>query len=240
MDLYGRSLHDFFMGESSAKVIVHREDGYTSDLPISAFFREPVDFSFLEQTALDLCRGEVLDIGAGAGCHSLVLQERGMKVRAIDISPYAIEVMAKRGVKDARCIDVFELDNERFDTLLMMMHGIGLVGDLSGLDRFLHHAHRLLKPNGQIICDSLDVRCTDNPVHLAYQEANRQAGHYFGEIRMQFEYKGQTGPFFSWLHVDPKTLADHAERMAWACQVSYQEKSGDYLAQLTPTRPVDR
>ena len=113
-----------------------------------------------------------------------------------------------------------------------MMHGIGMVQDLTGLDRFLEHAHSLLKPSGQILLDSLDVRGTDDPVHLAYQESNRRAGRYVGEIRMCFAYKGKGGPLFGWLHVDPETLTAHAERIGWACQVVCQEDNGDFLARL--------
>ncbi len=233
MEPYGQSLLDFYNGDSSAKVVVHRDDGFTDDLPATVFFRKPSDFSPLERTAMELCRGYVLDVGAGAGCHSLALQNRGIRVLAIDVSPRAIETMSKRGVKECQHVDVFGFHKGRFDTLLMMMHGIGMVEDLSGLDRFLRHAHRLLKPDGQIVFDSLDVRCTDDPRHLAYHEASRRAGRYFGQIRMRFEYKGQMGPFFSWLHVDPETLIDHAERIGWSCQVVCREDGGDYLAQLT-------
>ena len=234
MEPYGQSLLDFFNGDISAEVVVHRDDGFTGDLPASVFFRKPSDFSPLEQTAMTLCRGYVLDVGAGAGCHSLALQDRGIRVLAIDVSPHAIEIMSKRGVKEIQQVDVFEFHKGPFDTLLMMMHGIGLVEDLSGLDRFLCHAHKLLKPDGQIVFDSLDVRCTDDPRHLAYLEVNRRAGRYFGQIRTRFEYKGQIGPFFGWLHVDPETLIDHAERIGWSCQVVCREDGGDFLAQLTP------
>jgi SAM-dependent methyltransferase len=236
MELYGQSLLDFFNGDTSAKVVVRRDDEFMGDLPASVFFRKPSDFSSLERTAMTLCRGYVLDVGAGAGCHSLALQDRGIRVLAIDVSSHAIEMMSKRGVKEIRHGDVFEFHEGPFDTLMMMMHGIGLVEDLSGLDRFLCHAHRLLKPDGQIVFDSLDVRCTDDPRHLAYLEVNRQAGRYIGQVRTRFEYKGQTGPFFGWLHVDPETLIDHAERMGWSCQVVCREDGGDFLAQLTPMR----
>jgi SAM-dependent methyltransferase len=234
MEPYGQSLLDFFNGDISAKFVVHRDDGLTSDLPASVFFRKPSDFSPLEQMAMKLCRGYVLDVGAGAGCHSLALQDQGIRVLAIDVSPDAIEIMSKRGVKECQHVDVFEFHGGPFDTLLMMLHGIGMVEDLSGLDRFLYHAHKLLKPDGQIVCDSLDVRCTDDPGHLVYQEANRRAGRYFGQVRMRFDYKGQAGPSFGWLHVDPETLVDHAERIGWSCQVVCREDGGDYLAQLTP------
>jgi 2-polyprenyl-3-methyl-5-hydroxy-6-metoxy-1,4-benzoquinol methylase len=234
MEPYGQSLLDFFNGDISAKVVVHRDDGFADDLPASVFFRKPSDFSPLEQTAMTLCRGYVLDIGAGTGCHSLALQDRRIRVLAIDVSPHAIEIMTKRGVKECQHVDVFEFHEGPFDTLLMMMHGIGMVEDLFGLDRFLCHAHKLLKPDGRIVFDSLDVRCTGDPRHLAYQEANRRAGRYFGQIRMRFEHKGQIGPFFGWLHVDPETLIDHAERIGWSCQVVCREDGGDYLAQLTP------
>jgi SAM-dependent methyltransferase len=233
MELYGRSLHDFLNGDVSAKILVHRDDGYTGDLPVSVFFRTPEDFSPLEQAAMQLCRGDVLDVGAGAGCHSLALQERGIKVLAIDISRHAVDIMAKRGVKEVQCVNVFDFQQSQFDTLLLMMHGIGLVENLSGLDRFLHHVPKLLKPNGQIVCDSLDTRYTNDPGHLTYQESNRRAGRYFGEVRTYFEYRGQRGPIFGWLHVDPETLKVHAKKMEWSCQVILQENSGDYLARLT-------
>jgi SAM-dependent methyltransferase len=238
MTPYSLALLDFFKGDTAAKVIVHRDDGLKSDMPVDVFFRRPVDFSPLEQTALALCRGEVLDVGAGAGCHSLALQERGLNVWAIDISPQAVEIMSQRGVKQVQRADVFELQAGLFDTLLLIMHGIGMVESLAGLNRFLCHAQRLLKPDGQILCDSLDVHATTELIHLAYQEANRQAGHYFGEIRMQFEYKGQKGPFFSWLHVDAETLADHAQKTGWSCRVVRREENGDYLAQLTSIQKI--
>jgi SAM-dependent methyltransferase len=238
MDPYGQSLLDYFRGDHSAGVLIHRDDGLTDELPASIFFRKPEDFSPLERAALALCRGAVLDVGAGTGCHSLALQERGIDVFAIDISPLAIEILSSRGVRQYQLADVFKLQHEPFDTLLMMMHGIGMVGDLPGLDRYLQHARTLLKPDGQLLFDSLDVRCTDNPRHLAYQEANRQAGRYFGQIRMCFEYKWQTGAFFNWLHVDPQTLAEHAQRSGWRCQVTWQGDDGNYLAQLTLSKPA--
>ncbi len=233
MDPYGCSLLDYFHGDESAKVAVLRDDGFVSSLPAGVFFRKEENFSPLEKKAVDLCRGKVLDIGAGAGCHSLALQKRGMKVLAIDISPQAVEILSARGVAESRRINLYDLHEGRFDTLLMMLHGIGMAETLPGLDQFLLHARALTAPGGQLIFDSLDVRRTEDPRHLAYQEANRKAGRYFGEIRMQFEYKGQKGPLFGWLHVDPETLAEHAGKGGWRSQTVYQQEDGNYLAQLT-------
>jgi 2-polyprenyl-3-methyl-5-hydroxy-6-metoxy-1,4-benzoquinol methylase len=234
MEPYASALVDFFNGDASAKFMIHRDDRQRLDeVPVAVFFQEPTDFPPLEQTALELCYGNVLDIGAGAGRHSLALQESGLSVCAIDISSKVVEIMQKRGVKDARCISIFDFEEGPFDTLLIMMHGIGMVETLDGLKRFLEHAHKLVKPDGQILLDSLDVRCTDDPVHLAYHERNRQAGRYFGEMHLQFEYKGQKGQPLIWLHVDPETLANSASEAGWRCQIIYQEE-GNYLARLTP------
>ena len=238
MTPYGQALLDFFHGDPSATIVVHRDDGHTDNLPAGIFFREPAAFSPIEQVALDLCRGHVLDIGAGTGCHSLALQERGVKVLAIDVSPEALQILAERGVVERQLADIFKFQGGPFDTLLLMMHGIGMVGNLDGLDRFLAQARSLLTPGGQLLFDSLDVRCTEEPAHLAYQEANRQAGRYFGEIRLQFAYQRRMGPLFGWLHVDPDTLAGHAEAFGWFCRVVRQEENGDYLAQLTPAASV--
>lgn len=233
MEPFGQALREFYRGDLRAECKVCRDDGYVGDLLAEPFFREQMEFSPIERRAIDMCRGQVLDIGAGAGCHSLALQQRGIDVVAIDVCSAAVDIMAERGVKRVRLTDVFELLEGKFDTLLMMMHGIGLVETLAGLDRFLEHAHRLTMPGGQILADSLDVRRAEEAVHLAYQEANRRSGRYFGEVRMSFDYKGRSGPQFGWLHVDPETLAEHARQQGWLFRIEYQTGEGDYLAGLT-------
>jgi 2-polyprenyl-3-methyl-5-hydroxy-6-metoxy-1,4-benzoquinol methylase len=233
MDSYGQALLDFQRGNLSAAITVRRDDGYESPLPAAVFFRQPSEFSGIERAALALCKGKVLDIGAGTGIHTLALQARGLRVTAIDISPQAVEIMSQRGVQDARRVDLFEYTETRFDTLLMMLHGIGMVETLPGLERFLRHAKKLAAPGGQLIFDSLDVRHTDDPRHLAYQEANRKAGRYFGEIRMRFDYGDLRGPLFGWLHVDPETLADRAAQAGWDTQILHPQEDGNYLARLT-------
>lgn len=240
MDPFGQSLWGFFSGDSNAECTVYRDDGYRGGLSAAPFFRTPADFSPIERKAIELCRGRILDIGAGAGCHSLALQQRDLEVLAIDVCPLAIEIMIERGVRCVQAIDVFEFQEGGFDTLLMLMHGVGLVQDLAGLDVFLDHAHRLITPGGQILADSLDVRRTDEAEHRAYQDANRRSGRYFGEVRMRFGYGGQLGPLFGWLHVDPDTFAEHARRAGWHFQADCQTAEGDYLAILTAITQYSR
>ena len=233
---HGQALRDFFEGETSAAVVVHSGDGETETVPVSVFFRGPADFSALEEAALDLCRGRVLDAGAGTGCHSLILQDLGFSVCAIDIAPEAVEVMRERGVQDARCADVFSFEAEPFDTVLLMMNGIGVVGDLAGLDRFLAEVGRLLKPDGQILLDSYDPGWTEDPEVTASLASTGATGRYLGETRFQLEYKGRKGPALEWLFVDLETLAQHALKGGWSCEVIWQEEEGHYLARLTRQR----
>ncbi|MFX0137976.1 MAG: class I SAM-dependent methyltransferase [Candidatus Hodarchaeota archaeon] len=234
MKPYGMALLDYFYGDTSSKVIVYRDDGYKDELKIDSFFRDPLDFLPMEKIALDLCYGRILDIGAGAGPHSLFLQNKGLNVCAIDISPEACEIMKKRGIKNVCCIDALEFKAEPFDSIIIFGRSIVMVGTLKGLDFFLEKVHRLVKPSGQILLNSLDVRCTNNPVHLAYQEMNKKAGRYIGELNIQFEYKGKKGPFFELLHVDSETLINHALEKDWVCQIIHEEKDGNYLAKLNP------
>jgi SAM-dependent methyltransferase len=230
---HGEALLDYFKGETSAEVVVHGDDGETETVPIRVFFRGPADFSALEEAALDLCRGRVLDAGAGSGCHSLVLQEQGFSVSAIDIAPDAVEVMRRRGVQDARRADLFAFEAEPFDTILLMMNGIGVVGDLAGLDRWLAGVGRLLKPDGQILLDSYDPGWTEDRGKGPSPEVRRRQDRYAGEMRFQLEYKGVMGPPLEWLFVDSATLAEHAGRAGWSCEVLWQEEEGHYLARLT-------
>jgi hypothetical protein len=122
----------------------------------------------------------------------------------------------------------------------MLGHGIGMVEDLQGLSRFLAHARGLTRASGHLLLDSRDVRHTDDPRHLAYHEANRRAARYVGEIRLQIEYAGQTGPYCGWLHVDPETLRQQGERAGWHCEIILALDSGDYLAGLAPVRAASR
>jgi SAM-dependent methyltransferase len=232
---HGQALLDYFHGDHSAQVVVHEEGGEAERVPIRVFFRGPSDFSALEEAAVDLCRGQVLDAGAGTGCHALVLQELGLSVCAIDIAPEAVEIMRRRGVRDARCADLFRFRGGPFDTILMMMNGIGVVGTLAGLDRFLGDVPRLLAPGGQLLCDSYDPRPEDDGSRGSSLSGAGQgtSGPYLGEMRFQLEYKGRRGPTLGWLFLDPETLARHAEDTGWRCELIWQEEEGHYLARLT-------
>lgn len=234
---HGRALLDFYNGDAAAEVVTHGDDGETEVVPIRVFFRGPSEFSALEEAALDLCRGRVLDAGAGAGCHTLVLQEQDCSVCAIDIAPEAVEVMRRRGVKDARCADVFHFQERPFDTLLLMMNGIGVVEDLAGLDRFLADAHRLLTPDGQILLDSYDPAWDDDPDEKVRPEAGGPPDRYIGEMRFRLEYKGKKGPSLAWLFLDAKLLTERAMKAGWSCEVIWQEEEGHYLARLTRADP---
>ena len=230
---YGLALRAYFKGDAEARLMVRRDDGTEAPLPVSHFFRSPDQFFPIEIAALERCRGHVLDIGAGTGLHSLVLQSHGLTVTAIDLSPQAVEIMTQLGVEDVRCADILDFDGGPYDSLLMLGHGIGIVEELAGLVRFLEHARGLVVSDGQVLVHSHDVRKTKDPGHLAYHEANRRAGRYIGEIRMRFVFEGMTGPVCGWLHVDPDTLQRRAEQARWTCETILEEESGDYLARLT-------
>jgi SAM-dependent methyltransferase len=220
---HGAALRAGLAGREHAAIGGRDADGEEDRTPARVFFRGPEEFSSLEEAALDLCRGRVLDVGAGAGCHSLVLQDRGLAVVAIDVAPDAVEVMRSRGVRDVRCGDVFAWAGERFDTLLILMNGIGLVGSLVGLDRFLRDTPRLLNAGGQILLDSYDPGEPDPA----------RPDRYVGEMRFQLEYAGRRGAFYDFLFLDCGTLDQHAERAGWRCESIWQEDEGHYLARLT-------
>jgi SAM-dependent methyltransferase len=230
---HGAALLAYFEGDATAVVTIRRDDGFESPVPIAYFFRSAQDFSPIESAAVEACSGHVLDVGAGSGLHSLELTARGLAVTSIDIAPEAVEVMRRRGLDRVLCADVFSFAGGPFDTLLLLGHGISMVESLDGLRLFLEHARELLAPSGQILLDSLDVTKTDDPVHLAYHQANRQAGRPVGMTSLQMEFRGVRGPHFGWLHLDPAALRKEASRLGWHCEVLVEEPGGGYLARLT-------
>jgi hypothetical protein len=232
MTPHGLALLDYFEGNTESEVIIRRDDGFEALLPVKHFFRTPAEFTPIETMAIELCRGHILDIGAGSGIHSLFLQSAGKLVMAIDISSHAMDVMIRRGVRSTHHADIFNYQGGPFDTLLMLGHGIGITGDLKGLDKFLTLAHNLLKSEGRILLDSIDVSRNGDEKNLAYHAVNRRSGRYIGETRIQMEFQGIKGPFTGWLHVDSLTLAEHATKAGWNCRILVEQENGEYLACL--------
>jgi len=232
MTPYGQALLNYHRKAVDSKFILRRDDGFEAAIATASFF-DDIHFPELEQRALDLCRGKVLDIGAGAGRHSLELQRRRLEVTAVDILPEAVFVMRERGVHEALPHDVMTIEGRSFDTLLMLMNGIGMVGTPSELDRFLAHAAHLINKGGCLLCDSIDVSKTTDSIHVRYREKNIRKNRYPGQQFYTASYGQETGVLFPWLHLDFATLAVHARNHSWAAKLVYSEDDGHYLAQLT-------
>jgi len=230
----------YHRGDRDASIVVY-DDYERDEVPVAYFFRTPPEFPQLEQLALRLCRGRVLDAGAGSGCHALALQERGLEVVAIEILPGLLDILRERGVRDARLATWMDLQTEPFDTVLMMMNGLGLAETLPGLRRFFQDARRLVKPGGQILADSTDVR-----VHMETKagrsgRSTREDGRYLGELHFQLEFQGRKGPPFGQLYVDPETLAQRAYSEGWGCEIlRAPDEYGHYLARPPPEAPAPR
>lgn len=232
-DALGQALVAYQHGHLSATLAVHSSVADEEVLPAAYFFRSLWEMPEMERTALEECRGRVLDLGAGAGCHALELQQRGFSVKAVDISPGSVEVMQERGVREVACHDIFDealTQGEKFDTLLMLMNGIGLTGTLAGLERFLEYAKTLLAPGGQILATSSDISYLyeDEEGALVF-DLN---GPYYGEVEYTMQYANQTGAAFHWIFADPALLQDYAEAAGYTVEFLEEDDQQQYLVRL--------
>ncbi len=236
-DLMGRALQDFYLQKDPGICLkVHSDCSGMETLPVELFFRQDSNLPDLERYALDLCQGRIVDVGAGAGCHSLILQERGRRVTAVDISRDAVKVMAGRGLRHTLAVDIRHwVPEEKFDTVLMLMNGIGLVGDLFGLKDFLDRAPGLIGPAGQLLLDSTDFTLFPEFMGI-WGAALLKRSYYFGEVEYRIEYQDQVSEAYKWLFVDQQTLAEYARKAGWFCQVMFEEE-GQYLARLIRREP---
>lgn len=205
--------------------------GEDETLPISVFFRGRPDFFPFEQYALELCRGRVLDMGAGTGLHSLALQERGFLVEAVELVPDAVEIARARGVREIRGADFFTLEGGPFDTILMLMNGIGPCGTLDGIGRLLHAADRLLDEGGQILVDSGEASTVgpgpDDPPWPVEPDG------YPGEAWIQLEHGGLRGEPFRELYVDQETFSGCVAGHGWSCEIAFENQDVGHLARVT-------
>lgn len=231
-DPMGAAIRDYHLRGKAARLRVMSSMFDEDEMPVDHLFRTFDDMPHLEQKALNMAYGKVLDIGAGAGCHALTLQERGMDVKAIDISPLSCEVMKERGIKDVECVNLFckQLQG-KYDTLLLLMNGTGIAGKLSQLPALLNRLKELLSEEGQILIDSSDLKYIyENEDGSMDIDLNAP---YYGEVDYQMQYRDIKGEPFDWLYTDPMLLASVSKQCGLQCQIMEQGEHYDYLAKLT-------
>ena len=230
-DLMGRAIWDYYYQENSEDLQTETSISELDDLPVSYLFRDYQDMNALEKKALDLSFGKVLDVGSGAGSHSLYLQnERKLEVTALDISPKSIEICKARGVKNAICEDLLQFSEKDFDTILLLMNGTGIFQSLEHIDQYLQKLKSLVAENGQILIDSTDI--------LYMYDQDEEGGvlvpatGYYGELDYYLHYKGESELPMKWLYLDFDTLENAAIANGFKIQ-KIEQLEDSYLAQLT-------
>ena len=230
-DPMGAAIADYFTKGRAAKLRVFSSQFDEDEIPAEQLFRTFDEMPVLEQEALRRATGKILDCGAGSGCHALALQDMGKQVEAIDISPLSIETMQKRGVRQAYCVNLFDEHYlQKFDTILMLMNGSGIIGKLDNMSTFFAKMKQLLNPGGCIYMDSSDLR------YLFEDEDGSflidLAGGYYGEIDFRMQYKQVKGEPFDWLYVDFQTLSYYATENGFKAELVKEGEHYDYLACL--------
>lgn len=233
-DIWGQAIADYHYGNTNAMLLTETQYTEADELPVAHLFREFADMPLLEQQALDLCSGKVLDVGCGAGSHALYLQDNGMQVIGLDRSPGSIAVSKERGLKQTVCSALLDYKGERFDTLLMLMNGSGIFETVAKVPVYLEHLKTLLNPGGQILIDSSDLqylfdRNEDGSIWVP-------AHRYYGELDFKVHYNGQSQEF-PWLYLDPALFERLCKQTGWKFELLKEGEHYDYLARLSFDQP---
>jgi len=227
MDVLGTALLDYQQNNYTEDISTYSSLDLEDTLPLPYLFRNFTNMPLIEQKALKLCKGSILDIGCGAGSHSLYLQQNGFEVMAIDSSEGAIQTCRLRGVNKTTCQNINDFKNQKFDTLLLLMNGIGLAQNLRNLSSFLKHLKSLLNPNGQILLDSSDI------IYM-FDNVEKPKNHeYYGEIDFILNYKNLQSEPFQWLYLDQAKLKEAAKFNQLNCEIVSLGEHFDFLARLT-------
>ena len=232
-DLFGTAILDFQTNNSPQDLITETTISEEDEMSVAYLFRDFSGMPILEQKALLLAKGKVLDVGCGAGSHSLYLQnEKKLAVTAIDISEKAVEACKLRGVSNAKVEAIlrFETD-EKFDTIILLMNGTGIFGKLENIPNYLQKLKSLLAENGQILIDSSDI------IYMFDEDSDGgkwiAGDKYYGELEFTITYKGEKEAPFSWLYMDYNTLQNEAVANGLQCELVLEGEHYDYLARLT-------
>lgn len=237
-DPMGAAIFDYHKnGAPAGKLVVHSSMFEDDEIPVDGLFRSFAQMPVLEQTALRMAVGRILDVGAGSGCHCLALKEMGKNPAAIDISPLSVAVMTDKGI-DARLMNLYDDKfKETFDTVLMLMNGSGFIGRLENMPAFFKKMKQILAPGGCVLMDSSDLR-------YLYEDEDGSfeidlADEYYGLMDYQMEYvpfnkkASVLGKPFDWLYVDFDTLSYYAEQNGFKAELVAEGEHYDYLAKLT-------
>ncbi|MEL1240775.1 class I SAM-dependent methyltransferase [Flavobacterium flavipallidum] len=230
-DLFGKAILDYQTNNSPEDIITETTISEEDEMSIAYLFRNFDAMPIIEQKALQLAKGKTLDVGCGAGSHSLYLQNgRNLETTAIDISPNAIKTCQLRGIKNSLVQDILTLENEKFDSILLLMNGTGIFGSLKNTPQFLQKLKSLLNPGGQILIDSSDIiYMFDEDEDGAYEIP---ANGYYGELEFTIKYKGEKEDSFPWLYLDYNTLQNAANDNSLQCELIIEGEHYDYLARL--------
>ena len=232
-DLFGKAILDYQTNNSPEDILTETSISEADEMSVAYLFRNYNEMPKLEQKALQLAKGKVLDVGCGAGSHALELQnERNLEVTAIDISENAVKACQLRGIKNVKVANILDLDIEnKFDTILLLMNGTGIFGTLNETAKYLQKLKSLLNEGGQILIDSSDlIYMFDQDEYGAY---SIPADGYYGELTFTVQYKGETEETFPWLYLDYNTLQNAALANDLQCELVAEGEHFDYLAKLT-------
>jgi SAM-dependent methyltransferase len=232
-DLFGKAILDYQTKDAPEDLITETSISEADEMSVSYLFRTYNEMPKLEQKALQLAKGSVLDVGCGAGSHTLALQnERKLDVTAIDISENAVRACQLRGIENVKVANILDLDEEnKFDTILILMNGTGIFGTLNETAKYLQKLKSLLNVGGQILIDSSDlIYMYDQDEDGAY---SIPADGYYGELTFTVKYKGITEDTFPWLYLDYNTLQNAAIANGLKCELLLEGEHFDYLAKLS-------
>lgn len=232
-DLFGKAIFDFYTKNSPEDIITETSISEEDEMSVEYLFRTYNEMPKIEQKALQLAKGKTLDVGCGAGSHALSLQnERNLEVTAIDISEKAVETSLLRGIKNAKVENILDFEGEKFDTILLLMNGTGIFGQLKNCNKYLSKLKSLLNPGGQILIDSSDI------IYMFDEDEDGgkwipSENDYYGELVFNISYKGEKEEPFDWLYLDYNTLQNAAIANGFNCELILEGEHYDYLAKLS-------
>ncbi|WP_340203102.1 class I SAM-dependent methyltransferase [Ascidiimonas sp. W6] len=232
-DLLGKALLTYFYDKNTENLLTETSISEADELPLSYFYRGFEQMPLLEKIALEQASGTVLDIGAGAGSHSLYLfKEKKLDVTSIDISEGACKVCQLRGLEKVFQKDFFSIKDQKFDTLLLLMNGTGICGSYKKLPLFLKKLKQLLNKGGQILIDSSDIiyMFDEDEDGGRWIPSNTE---YYGELTFKLQFQGETSKAFKWLYLDFNTLKNACKLQNMHCELIANGENYDYLARIT-------
>jgi len=213
--LIAQAINDHLLNLEEKQIQVWLNQKKEEDYMASYFLRSREDMPKHEVLALSLAVGEILDIGAGAGAHTVELCNANKNVTALELNHDLAEIIKNRCDAKVLAEDIFKWKAKvKYDTILLLMNGLGIAQTKEKVPELLEKVKHLLAIHGKAYVELTDYNFSTEYDHEITAE---------NEVTFRLKYGSRFSEEMSWIYPSLTEVENHCHALSLRIKILYQE-----------------